>query len=181
MANVSRVFLCAAVFGLALLHLLEPSYDPRTRTLSEYVLSPSGWVFTLSILLMALGSAFVLRAVWNEWRHRRWLLLVWVSGLVVVALVPTDPGGTVTSASGALHAVAAALAIFSLLIAEVLAAFARRPSQIFAGVCALLVVVGLALSPVFGFGTGERIAIGAHVAWLLSIRVAHRSATSSTA
>ena len=79
------------------------------------------------------------------------------------------------------EAVAAALAIFPLLIAEVLAAFARRPSQIFAGVCALLVVVGLALSPVFGFGTGERIAIGAHVAWLLSIRVAHRSATSSTA
>jgi hypothetical protein len=61
--GVSRVLLAGSVVGLALLHLLEPSYNPRTRTLSEYALSPSAWVFTLSILSLALGSALVLGAV----------------------------------------------------------------------------------------------------------------------
>jgi len=151
------------------LHLLEPSYDPRTRTLSEYALSPSGWVFTLSMLSMALGSALVLGAVWNGWRRRRWLLVVWVIGLVVVAVVPTDPGGAETTVAGAVHATAASLAILALLIAEGATAFTVPGNRIFAGACALVVVAGLTLSSLYGGGAGERVVVGAHIAWLLSI------------
>jgi len=133
---VSRVLLTASVFGLALLHLLQPSYDPRTRTLSEYALSTSGWVFTLSMLSMASGSALVLSAVWNGWQRRRWLQLVWVAGLVVVAAVPTEPGGAVTTLAGAVHAAAATLAIFALLVAEVATAFTARGNRLLAGACA---------------------------------------------
>jgi 4-amino-4-deoxy-L-arabinose transferase-like glycosyltransferase len=166
---ISRVLLAASLVGLTLLHLLEPSYDPNTRTLSEYALSPSGWVFTLSMLSMAPGSALVLGAVWSRWLRRRWLLVVWVIGLVVVAVVPTDPGGAVTSVAGAVHAVAATLAIFALLIAEVATAVSAGRCRLFSGACALVVVAGLALSPLFGFGTGERVAVVAHIGWLLGI------------
>jgi hypothetical protein len=172
---VSRVFLAASVFGLALLHLLEPSYDTRTRTLSEYALSSSDWVFTVSMLLMASGSALVLGAVWSGWPRRRWLLLVWVTGLVVVAAVPTDPGGAVTTGAGTVHATAASLAILSLLIAEVATAFTVQGNRIFAGACALVVVAGLVLASLYGGGAGERVVVGAHIAWLLSI-AGYRSA-----
>ncbi|HEY5169050.1 MAG TPA: DUF998 domain-containing protein [Thermoleophilia bacterium] len=155
-AGVSRGLLAASVVGLALLHLLEPSYDARTQTLSEYALSPSAWVFTLSMLSLALGSALVLGAVWSVWLRRRWLLLVWVVGLVIVAFVTTDPAGAVATPTGAVHAAAADLAIFALLIAEVATAFSPRSNRRFAGVCALIVVAGLALSPLLGFGSGER-------------------------
>lgn len=164
----SRVLLAASVFGLALLHLLEPSYDSRTRTLSEYALSPSGWVFTLSMLSMALGSALVLGVVWSGWRRRRWLLLLWVAGLVVVAAVPTDPSGA-TTVAGTVHATAAALAILALLIAEGATALTARSNRVFAGACALVVVAGLILASLYGGGAGERVAVGAHIVWLLSI------------
>lgn len=175
---VSRVFLIASVFGLALLHLLEPTYDLKVKTLSEYVLSPNGWVFTVSILLMALGSALTLHAVWKEWRRRRWLLLMWSGGIAVVALAPTDPGGVVTTFAGAVHAAAAVLAIFALFVSEVSTAFAKRRGGRFAGVCALLVVLGFMLSPLFGFGVGERVIIGSHIAWLLGIGVMDRFGAS---
>ncbi len=84
---LSRMFLASSLLGLMLLHAVESSYDTTKRTLSEYALSSSSWIFTSSVLSMAMGSGLVLVGVW-----RRWLLLVWVVGLCVVAVVPTDPG-----------------------------------------------------------------------------------------
>jgi len=64
---------------------------------------------------------------------------------------------------------AATGAIFALLVAGVSTAFTAGSNRVVAGFWALVVIAGLTLSPLFGFRTGERVAIGAHIVWLPTI------------
>jgi len=115
---VARVLLVVAALGLTSLHALEPGYPPSTATLSDYALSPHGWVFTASLLCLAGGSALVLLGVWPIWRVRRWLVLVWTLGNVVVAVVTTDPVGATVTTGGRIHLVWASAGIGALLLAR---------------------------------------------------------------
>ena len=63
-ANTQRVVLvCAAYFVivLAILHILEPEFDPRFRFMSEYALGNYGWLMTTTFF--ALGLAPIVAAV----------------------------------------------------------------------------------------------------------------------
>ena len=44
---------------IAILHLLEPEYDPSWRMISEYSLGRYGWVMRLAFVTMAIGLAAV--------------------------------------------------------------------------------------------------------------------------
>lgn len=94
---------------------------------------------------------------------------MWVTGLVVVAAVPTKPGEAVTTFAGAVHAAAATLAIFALLAAEVVTAFTARSNRLPADACAFAVVAGLTLSRHCLGSAREKKPLSAHAAWLLSI------------
>lgn len=176
---LARVLLVASALGLASLHWLEPSYDPSQRTLSEYALSASALMFTLALLALAAGSALVLRAVWADWHRRRWLVLVWVVGTVVVAFVPTDPGGGPSTATGLVHGLCATAGIGSLLLAEVASAIGDSRVRVASAAAATIGLVGLAASPIIGFGWAERIVVGVHIAWLLAVSYAEPARSAS--
>jgi len=165
----ARVLLVVAALGLTSLHALEPGYPPSTATLSDYALSPHGWVFTASLLCLAAGSALVLLGLWPIWRVRRWLVLVWTLGNVVVAFVTTDPVGVTVTTGGRIHAVWASAGIGALLLAEAISAVTDRTVRVRSALAAATGLLGLAAAPLIGFGASERIVVGVHIAWLLSL------------
>jgi hypothetical protein len=166
---VARVLLVVAAFGLTSLHALEPGYPPSTATLSDYAISPHGWVFTASLLCLAGGSALVLLGVWPIWRVRRWLLLVWTLGNVVVAVVTTDPVGATVTTGARIHLVWASAGIGALLLAETISALVDRTVRLRSALAAATGLIGLAAAPLIGFGAAERIVVGVHIAWLVSL------------
>ncbi|QKJ18072.1 DUF998 domain-containing protein [Microbacterium hominis] len=64
---------------IALLHVLEPEYDPSWRMISEYSLGRHGWVMRVAFVTMAIGPAATCIALWPFGG-------AWTLGLVVVAV-----------------------------------------------------------------------------------------------
>ena len=64
---------------IAILHVLEPEYDPSWRMISEYSLGRYGWVMRLAFVTMAISPAAMCVALWPFGG-------VWTVGLAVVAL-----------------------------------------------------------------------------------------------
>ncbi len=64
---------------IAILHVLEPEYDPSWRMISEYSLGRHGWVMRLAFVTMAISPAATCVALWPFGG-------AWTVGLAVVAL-----------------------------------------------------------------------------------------------
>src|SRR3954453_23700062 len=64
---------------IAILHILEPEYDPSWRMISEYSLGPFGWVMRLAFVTMAISPAATCVALWPFGGG-------WTIGLAAVAL-----------------------------------------------------------------------------------------------
>ena len=64
---------------IAILHVLEPEYDPSWRMISEYSLGRYGWVMRLAFVTMAITPAAMCVALWPFGG-------VWTIGLAAVAL-----------------------------------------------------------------------------------------------
>ena len=64
---------------IAILHVLEPEYDPSWRMISEYSLGRYGWVMRVAFVTMAIGLAATCVALWPFGG-------AWTVGLAVVAL-----------------------------------------------------------------------------------------------
>jgi hypothetical protein len=64
---------------IAILHVLEPEYDPSWRMISEYSLGRYGWVMRLAFGTMAIGLASTCVALWPFGG-------AWTFGLAAVAL-----------------------------------------------------------------------------------------------
>ncbi len=79
-AAVSALVTGGITAGLiAILHVLEPAYDPSWRMISEYSLGRFGWVMRLAFVTMALSPAATCVALWPFGG-------VWTLGLAAVAL-----------------------------------------------------------------------------------------------
>ena len=64
---------------IAILHVLEPEYDPSWRMISEYSVGRYGWVMRLAFVTMAIGLAATCVALWSFGG-------AWTIGLAAVAL-----------------------------------------------------------------------------------------------
>ena len=64
---------------IALLHVLEPEYDPSWRMISEYSLGRHGWVMRVAFVTMAISPAATCVALWPFGG-------AWTIGLAAVAL-----------------------------------------------------------------------------------------------
>ena len=64
---------------IAILHVLEPEYDPSWRMISEYSLGRHGWVMRLAFVTMAISPAAICVALWPFGG-------AWTIGLAAVAL-----------------------------------------------------------------------------------------------
>ncbi|WP_347977156.1 DUF998 domain-containing protein [Microbacterium sp. ProA8] len=64
---------------IAILHVLEPEYDPSWRMISEYSVGQYGWVMRLAFVTMAISPAAICVALWPFGG-------AWTLGLAAVAL-----------------------------------------------------------------------------------------------
>jgi hypothetical protein len=115
-----------AILGVAAHLHSDPGMSPLSLTISDYAVSNNGWPMNVAILVLGISSLSVplaLRAV----RIRvgavaEALLLVWCLGLIVSAIVPTDPIGVVELSTRAyVHRYVSVAAFVALPVATLLA------------------------------------------------------------
>ncbi|MFK4835598.1 DUF998 domain-containing protein [Microbacterium sp. ZW T2_14] len=79
-AAVTAIVAGGVTAGLvAILHVLEPEYDPSWRMISEYSVGRYGWVMRLAFVTMAISPAATFVALWPFGG-------AWTIGLAAVAL-----------------------------------------------------------------------------------------------
>jgi hypothetical protein len=116
-----------AVFTLALLalHVVQPELSALDEALSYYVHGHRGWLLTLGLLALGVGSlALAIALVLQRTRSRVGLFLlgVWSVGVIVGGAFAADPPGNwdrPPSVSGAIHGLAAMIAFLALPAAAV--------------------------------------------------------------
>jgi hypothetical protein len=120
---------------LALLHFLEPEFDPLWRMISEYELGNYGWIMVLAFFCWGASTFALLTAIWPALRAisgaigRWWLVLIGVAefgGGVFKTNPITDP--TVNTAD-TLHLVCGAIIIFTFPLAASLVANSLARNQ----------------------------------------------------
>jgi len=80
--------------AVLILHLVQPGLDPRDEAVSYYVHGPFGWVLTVGLILLGIGSMSLVfglaRLVEGRWgRAGRWLVGVWGLGVLLGGVFPT--------------------------------------------------------------------------------------------
>jgi len=129
----------AMVTGVVLLlalHVLPPTSEisPVRRTISEYALSDSKWVFDAGVLLIALGSALAFAAVV---RHRGVAPYsgavvfgaLWTLSLLAVVVFTKTDWTIGPSIGGTIHRYASVVGFVSLPLAVLLVAHKVFPTQ----------------------------------------------------
>lgn len=180
---------------VALLHVVDRDLDPVSLTISEYVLGPQSWMFTVATLGFGLGImaiAGALAMVLPQPRPRTGLVLLTLAGItmVVVGAFPTDPidptDPQFVTTSGYIHGVAGILSFTLLAIAAPLltAAAAAATNTAWLTRLAFLPLAGYLAFWATGIldnqlggllnnssatGLGERVMAVAFIVWLLGI------------
>ena len=124
-AGVVGAAVAAILVGV--LHLLPSSAEisPLRRTLSEYALTESGWMFNLAVLALVLGSFGVLASLVlsgrTATRSAGFVLgAVWATALTVVVLFPKHNWSVGPSTGGQIHRVASIVGFLCLPLAVIL-------------------------------------------------------------
>jgi hypothetical membrane protein len=128
--------LAIVVFGLlaiGALHVLPPTsaVSPIRRTISEYALHETGWIFNLGVAALALGSFAVFIALTRAGLTRpgSWGaigLSIWSLGLAGVVYFPKHNWSVGPSISGDIHRVASLAAFIALPIGAIAIAWQWR-------------------------------------------------------
>lgn len=171
-----------AVVLVGLLHVVAAEQvNPVRRTISEYALGGSGWMFDAGVLGLATGSALVLSALIRAGVLRARsgvavLLVVWVAALVVVVVFEKANWSVGPSTGGYIHRFAS-LAAFTSLPVAALALGRRRRAEPgrrrfaayaayarWSGVLALLwlsvILLGVVLRPLTGVPWWQFVPLG---------------------
>ena len=177
---------------IAILHVLEPEYDPSWRMISEYSLARYGWVMRLAFVMMAIGLAATCVALWP-------FAGAWTIGLAAVALgalgaafIDADPITTPRAQAtpvGRAHTVLGGVLLAGFPPAALLAGVGTAPALgwtltiasavPFAGLVWFLIAAapahGQGGSPEIRIGWPDRFCLLAYLAWvvLAAIGVLH--------
>jgi hypothetical protein len=189
---------CAVFSSAAIaLHALQPELSPLRDAVSYYVHGPYGWLTTLGLIALGIGSLAISIAVPASAREPlsrigTGALAVWSLGALVGGIFPADPIGTwgqPPSLSGSIHGLSAVIAIVAFPIAVVsltrslsrdsdwhsvsgiLRALAVVVVLSFLAFTASLLPVLITPGPPFMLGVTERVMLGAYVAWLAAVAV----------
>lgn len=178
--------------AVAALHVLPPTsrVSPVHRTISEYALHETGWLFNFGVFALALGSLAVLIAL-----HRTGLtrlaslggagVLLWCVGLTGVVVFPKHNWAAGPSLSGDLHRVASLVAFVALPVGAFAIAWAWRAERprrhcamwtvgtaALAALCFGIILGAILLEPVTGVRWWRAIPLGAVERGLATAEVA---------
>jgi hypothetical protein len=118
---------------VGLLHLITPStrVNPVRRTISEYALLDTAWVFNSALLLLAAGSAAVLASLVATGVIRPLsaggvALALWTACLPAIVIFPKHNWAVGPSMSGTVHRAVALIGFLSLPVAALAIGWVRR-------------------------------------------------------
>ena len=186
-----------AVFAVSvlLLHVLQPELSPRDEAVSYYVHGASGWLLTVGLLALGIGSLFLVGGLIRGVRGSgatsgRWLVATWAVCVLLGGAFRADPPGHWSeppSVSGMIHGSAAMIAFLALPAASLcLTRSFRRDSRwvtrarvlrvlAFAALISLALFAG-SLLPVFVrpgppilLGLTERVLLAVYACWLATV------------
>lgn len=196
LSNVPLLCLAGFIILSVLVHLVNPGFDPLQQLLSEYVLGAYGFLLSLALLSLGVGSLALWYGLRRSLNPSRWmriglaLLLLWSVGTCVAGLFPTDLGGIPVSANGVIHGLGASLAFFSFIFAALCLSVHFRREAHWRSVSRPALLVALLLFPLLGFfglpdhlrGGGEKLFVGVVVLWLsiIAVRLYRLNRTPST-
>jgi hypothetical protein len=187
------------------LHVVQPELSPLEEAVSYYVHGRQGWLLTLGLLSLGLGSlALVVALSVQKARSRIGLILLgtWSVGVIAGGAFAADPPGNwdrPPSVSGTIHGLAAMIALAALPAAAVFLTRSFRrdarwsPLQVTLDLLAVIVVLSYvafmaSLAPVFIrpgppilLGLTERILLVACLAWLAALAIGLWRIDDSTA
>jgi hypothetical protein len=199
----SVVFVAAVVA----LHGLQPQLSPMNDAVSYYVHGAYGWLTTVGLIALGIGSLALTFAVAGWARGRGGnigvaALAVWGVGGLAAGIFSADPPGNwdqPPSLSGAVHGLAAMIAIASFPLAAVLLtrnlsrdhrwqrfrgpllALAAAVALSFIAFMGSLLPVFVSPGPPIWLGLTERVMLAVYVAWLAAVAVGLlRSSQSSS-
>jgi uncharacterized protein DUF998 len=189
-ARLSLRFAVGFLIALAVLHLLEPEFNPP-HLISEYELGRFGWLMSIAFFLLGAASLTLARAMWawlpttSERSALSWLALIGIAyfcaGIFRTHPTPTDQ---MSQLENVLHGISGMIVIFSSPIVFTLlwTSLARRgwSSDAARIVKYLTIVVWLStiafiasgfagLTTAVVGGWANRVMITAYSAWLLAV------------
>ncbi|MFC6083665.1 DUF998 domain-containing protein [Sphaerisporangium aureirubrum] len=179
LALLSAAGTLAFLAAVLALHGLQPAQDPISVTVSEYVLGHGGWLFTAGCAAWGLGSLALatLLARTGSSRTGGALLTIWATGILLVAIFPTDPIDRANQSvhfttAGIIHAIAGQLAFICFGVAAVMLTRAQRSRGLhtMAALCAATLAFAVAVTALGQFqlfGLAERLLLSAYIAWSL--------------
>lgn len=180
------------VLTVCALHLLQPDLNPRDEAVSYYVHGQLGWLLTVGLIALGIGSVSVVvglsGTVGGRWAGTgRWLVGIWAVGVLLGGVFRADPPGNWSeppSISGMIHGNAAMLAFLALPFGALCLARAfrndvrwRHESSLLVGLAVAaaisLILFATSLVPVFVrpgppvlLGLSERVLLAIYAAWL---------------
>jgi hypothetical protein len=114
------------VIAMLVMHLLQPDLSPRDEAMSYYVHGAAGWLASLGLVALGLGSislsALLTRHI-PATRAGIGLLALWGFSATLGGIFAADPPGNwdaPPSLSGSIHGIAALIALVALPIAAIL-------------------------------------------------------------
>lgn len=126
LTQASLFALIAGVVLMLALHVVPPTnqISPVRRTISEYALGPSKWVFDLSVLLIALGSALVFADLVRRGLVRPLsggvvLGALWTLSLLAIVTFTKTDWSVGPSLGGTIHRYASVVGFVSLPLAVI--------------------------------------------------------------
>lgn len=125
-ARIAIVLVVGFLVTLALLHILEPEFDPSWRMISEYEIGQYGWLMRIAFACWGLGNTALLVAIWHDLETRGGKVGRWWWALLVIAwfgagIFVTDPiTNQTTSFANIMHNISGVLVILTFPIAATL-------------------------------------------------------------
>jgi hypothetical membrane protein len=180
------------VASVAVLHFLQPELSPWDVAISDYVHGAYGWLLTLGLVAVGVGSLLLVvglaRGVHGRWASAgRLLVLLWALGQLLAGIFPTDSTrhwSEPPSFSGIVHGNAALLAFLALPAGALILlrsfrddprwqASARGLLALAVASLITLVLFGASLAPALVrhglpvlLGLTERLMLAVYAAWL---------------
>jgi hypothetical protein len=116
------------LYLLAILHFLEPEFDPTWRLISEYELGKFGWIMRLAFFCWGGGFLFLTISLWNTLETRGgnigkwWLLIISIALFGAGIFAPQPITDEVRGTIDKVHSVCGAIMIFTLPFASTIIA-----------------------------------------------------------
>jgi hypothetical protein len=146
LALISAIAAALWLAIIAVLHVVRPKLDARTRMISEYAREPGGWIMQIAFFSVALSCWTLAAAAWRHLMPVGPLLLVacgvGFAGAGIFVTDPVLPTQKTQSRSGALHVAFAFIVIALFPIAATIVGFGLAATRFWLAVLSILTWAG---------------------------------------